>query len=142
MRPVFAVPFVLALMSITAGAQSDPIKARQALMKDMGAQTQIGAAMVKGTTPFDAAKAAEIFKSFAADGAKVGALFPEGSNQGETKALPAVWSNRAGFDAALDAFNASVADNAAKIGTADGFKTAFTAVAQACRACHTKFKSY
>lgn len=141
MRPLYIAALILPLMSVVAGAQSDPIKARQAIMKGIGDQTTLGAAMVKGEAPFDATKAAAIFQTFAEGGAKAGALFPEGSDKGDTKALPAVWSDRAKFDAELAAFNKAVAEGTPKIGTADGFKTAFTAVAQTCRSCHSTFKA-
>lgn len=141
MRPLLLAALVLPFVAVTAGAQSDPIKERQAIMKQIGDQTGAGAAMLKGEAPFDAAKAAAIFKTYTEGGAKFGTLFPEGSDKGDTKALPAVWSNRAGFDAELAAFNKAVAAGAPNIATADGFKNAFSAVAQTCRTCHSTYKA-
>ncbi len=140
MRVFLVAGLLIPLVAGAAIAQSDPIAARKALMKQIGDQTGIGASMLKGETPFDAAKAATIFKTFAEDGAKFGTLFPAGSETGDTKAAPAIWSDRAGFDAELAKFNAAVAQNVSGIGTADGFKVAFTAVANTCRSCHSTFR--
>lgn len=141
---VSAALLAAALVPAAAGlavAQGDPIKERRAIMKAIGEQTDVGAAILKGQQPFDAAKAAAIFKTYADGAAKVGALFPEGSDKGETKATAAVWTDRAGFNAALAAFSKAVAENAGQATTEAGFKTAFTAVAETCRTCHRTFKA-
>ncbi|MGU3497111.1 c-type cytochrome [Xanthobacteraceae bacterium A53D] len=130
-----AVPLV-ATAATAVVAQTNVIQERRAAMKDIGEQAKAMGAMVKGDVAFDAAKAEAAFKVFTASGAKFGTLFPEGSNTGETKATAAVWSDRAGFDAELQKFNAAVAANVDKVGTADGLKTAMTAVGGTCRACH------
>ncbi|TCT04704.1 c-type cytochrome [Aquabacter spiritensis] len=140
MRAFLLAGLLVSLVSGAAIAQSDPIAQRKAAMKQIGDQTGIGAAMLKGEAPFDAAKAALIFKTFAENGAAFGTLFPAGSDKGDTKAAPAIWSDRAGFDAELAKFNAAVAQNAAGASTADGFKTGFTAVAATCRTCHSTYR--
>lgn len=71
-------------------------------------------------------------------------LFPPGSATGDTKALPAVWSERAGFDAAntrmlgqLDVLKAAAAS-----GDAAAFATAFQATGpQFCGACHRTYRA-
>ena len=77
-RTVFAVA-AIALGVTAAIAQQDPIAARKALMKANGDQGKIGAAMIKGETPFDLAKAHEIFATWQNASAKAPALFPENS---------------------------------------------------------------
>ncbi|MFH1554637.1 MAG: cytochrome c [Pseudomonadota bacterium] len=141
MRLAILATVLLPLAATVVVAQTDPIKLRKDLMKQIGDQTDIGAKMLKGETPFDPAKAAAIFKTFSENGAKFGALFPAGSDTGDTKATAAIWSDRAGFDAALAHFNKAVADNAANVGTESGFKTAFAAVAEDCRSCHRAYKA-
>jgi cytochrome c556 len=70
--------------------------------------------------------------------------FPPGSDHGNnTKALPAIWSNRAGFDQAADNF-VSAADKLAQLAKADdtaGFTAQVQTVGQACKACHDKFRA-
>lgn len=139
---VTATVLVGLLAATAAVAQTNVIKQRQSAMKQIGDQTDIAAAILKGKQAFSTEKAELIFKTYKDQMVGFEKLFPEGSDVGETKATAAVWSDRAGFDAAITKFNAAVADNAAK-GVVDeaGFKAAFTAVAENCRACHQTFKS-
>jgi cytochrome c556 len=73
-----------------------------------------------------------------------GALYPPGTETGgETKALPAIWTNRAGFDEA-DAANVAAVDKllaAAKSGDTAAFTTQFGAVGATCGACHRNFRA-
>ncbi|MGQ3675585.1 c-type cytochrome [Xanthobacter sp. TB0139] len=117
------------------------LQQRQTLMKEMGGQMKIGADMAKGNIPFDAAKAEAIFTTLQNNMKGYADLFPAGSDVGETKAEPAVWSDRAGFEAAIAKFEASVAENRTAGVTEAGFKTAFAAVGEGCRSCHQTFKA-
>lgn len=139
--PVIAAALVGLVAATAATAQTNVIQQRRAAMKAIGEQTELGAAMLKGQAPFDAAKAALIFSTYKEKMVGFEKLFPPGSDKGETKATAAVWSDRAGFDAAIAKFDAAVADNAPKATSADGFKAAFTAVAENCRSCHQSFKA-
>ncbi|MEJ0020076.1 MAG: cytochrome c [Acetobacteraceae bacterium] len=71
-------------------------------------------------------------------------LFPKGSEQGHgTAALPAIWSDMAGFQKASDAMadaSLKLADFA-KAGDADGVAAQVKAVADTCGACHRAYKS-
>lgn len=127
-----AVPLTGAL------GQDNPIRQRQALMKQMGDQTDLGMAMVKGQAAFDAAKAEAIFATYRKNAPEFITLFPPGSDAGDTKAQPAVWSNRAGFEAADAAFVKAV--NGVDVSTPAAFAEALTAAGRACRACHQDFK--
>jgi cytochrome c556 len=70
--------------------------------------------------------------------------FPPGSDHGNnTKALPAIWSNRAGFDQAAARLVAA-ADKLAQLAKADdtaGFTAQVQTVGQACKNCHDKFRA-
>lgn len=139
------VGLALAALSIvlvgTAFGQDDPIIARQLLMKANGAASKVAFEMVKGTTPFDATAAAAAMKTIASDLEQFPTLFPEGSDQGETKASPAIWENMDDFKAlaAKLVTDASAAADAAANGL-DAFKTAFDAVGGDCGACHKKYR--
>lgn len=141
----FAPAAALFLASLAAAspvaAQSGPIGERKQAMKAMQDQAEIGAAMLKGQSPYDSAKATLIFQTFVDKMKGYGTLFPPGSDKGDTKVQPAIWSDRAGFDAAIAKFGQLVAENAPRAGTADGFKSAFVAVADGCRSCHQSFKA-
>ncbi len=70
--------------------------------------------------------------------------FPPGFDRGDTKAQPAVWSDRAGFEAAntrmlgqLDVLKAAAAS-----GDTAAFATAFQATGpQFCGGCHRNFRA-
>ena len=68
--------------------------------------------------------------------------FPPGSDKGETKALPAVWSDNAGFRKAADDFIAA-ADKLVeltKTGDAAAVAPQLKVVGEACLACHKTYR--
>ena len=82
--------------------------------------------------------------ALAASGKAFPGLFAEGTEKGhDTKALPVIWSDRAGFDKAAANF-ADAAQNlskAAASGDQAGFAAAFQATGQACGACHRTYRA-
>jgi len=70
-------------------------------------------------------------------------MFPAGSDKGETRALPAVWTDWAGFQAASKASDAAYDKLAvaAGSGNAEALATAFADVGKTCGACHQKFQA-
>ena len=72
------------------------------------------------------------------------ALFPKGTETGhDTKALPAIWSDNAGFLKAAADFSAAAGKLAeiAKAGDADGIGAQVKAVGDACGACHRTYRA-
>jgi cytochrome c556 len=140
----FKAPFVatlaasIALFSASAIASGDVAKERQDLMKNVGAATGAGAAMVKGEVEFNAVAAQLVLRTMNNGGLAFGYMFPEGSEKGaNTEAGPAIWSDRAGFDAAVNKF---VADTSATVTDLDSFKAAFGAATANCGACHKAYR--
>ena len=139
-RTVLAVAAVA--LGITAvAAQSDPIAARKALMKTNGDQAKIGAAMVKGEAPFDLAKVQAIFATFADAAEKAPALFPANSKTGgKTEALPAIWKNKADFEARLAKFGAEAKAAQAEVKDFATFKAVWSGlIRKNCTGCHEKY---
>ena len=66
-------------------------------------------------------------------------LFPAGSDKGETKAKPEIWSDRATFDKILKDAQAAAAA-LAEVKEEAAFRPAMGALGQNCKACHDKFK--
>lgn len=131
-----------ASVAVPALAADDPAVLRQQMMGSVGAATGMSAAMVKGEAPFDARVAHLALRVMNASANGFGALFPEGSETGaETEAKPEIWSDRAGFDAAVAKFRD---DTAATLATPpadlDAFKAAFGQVTQNCGSCHEKYR--
>ncbi|MEP1205822.1 MAG: cytochrome c [Rhizobiaceae bacterium] len=131
-----AASFVLAASAEAAG---DVAADRQALMKQNGAATRVLAGMVKGQTPFDAVAAQLAFRTLNTAALGFGHMFPEGSQTGaNTEAAATIWSDRAGFDAAIAKY---VADTSAAITDLDSLKTAFGAAASNCGSCHKSYRT-
>lgn len=71
-------------------------------------------------------------------------LFPEGTQKGhDTKALPEIWSDRAGFEKAA----ATLGETAGKLvrlaeaNDKAGFAAEYTPLTQACASCHRKYRA-
>ena len=136
---------VLAVAAVALGvtavmAQQDPIAARKAIMKANGQAAGIGSKMVKGEEPFALDKAKKVFATYQ-DVAKAHALFPENSKTGgDTAALPAIWQNKADFEARLTklANEAKAAEAATK--DLDTFKAQFAEVQKNCGGCHETYR--
>jgi cytochrome c556 len=124
-----------------AVAQADPIAARKALMKANGEQAKIGAAIAKGDAPFDAAKVQTIFATFVEAAEKAPALFPDNSKTGgKTEALPAIWKNKADFEARFAKFGADAKAAPASVKDLATFKALWSGlIRKNCTGCHEKY---
>ena len=139
-RTVLAVT-VLAFGVSAVIAQGDPIEARKALMKANGAEFRVASEMSDGKRPFDLAAAKKVFNSFAEAGEKSKALYPDNSKTGgETAALPAIWENKADFEAKLTKFANEAKAAAAATTDLDTFKAQFVEVRKNCGGCHTPYR--
>jgi len=112
---------------------------RQAAMKDVLASFKVLVGISK-SGQFDAAEASKRGTAIAADLDKFKDLFPEGSQNADDKALPQIWSDRAGFEQhRMDARNAALAIAAST--DMASFKTAFKSLGASCDACHEKYRA-
>jgi len=122
-------------------AQADVIKQRQDNRKETAATMRSikGVIDAKGDVKAVVASAAKLKQlELAFD-----KLFPAGSDKGETKALPAVWSDMAGFQAASKNADAAYDKLAVAAGSGDlaAVTAAFGDTGKACGACHDKFRA-
>ena len=124
-----------------AFAQADVIKQRQDNRKAAGAAMRAikGIIDAKGDTKGaveQAAKLKELELAFVK-------MFPAGSDKGETKALPVIWTDWAGFEAANKASLAAYDKLAVAAGSGDlaALTAAFGDTGKACGACHEKFRA-
>jgi cytochrome c556 len=132
---------VLALGATALAAQSDPIAARKALMKANGDQLKIGNEMAEGKRPFSLDDAKKMFATFAEAGDKAPPLFPDTSKSGgDTAALPAIWENKADFEAKLAKFAAEAKAALASTTNLDTFKAQITEVRKNCGGCHQPYR--
>jgi cytochrome c556 len=138
---------VLAVSAIAIGitavaAQSDPIAARKELMKGIGGQTKTGGGMAKGEVAYDQAKAQAIISSYVDAAEKAPNLFPDNSKTGgDTAALPAIWENKADFNAKFAKFGADAKAAASAVKDVDSFKAAFPGLTKNCGGCHETYRA-
>ena len=140
-KSVFSASALVAatLFASVSAHAGDAAVERQALMKLNGAATGVLAGMVKGQTEFDAVAAQQALNVLNSAALGFGYMFPEGSESGaNTEASPAIWSDRAGFDAAVAKY---VQDTSATITDMDSLKAAFGAAASNCGSCHKAYRT-
>ena len=122
-------------------AQDDVIKARQDNRKQTAAAMRAikGIIDAKGPTAGATEQAGKL-KTLEAAFVK---MFPAGSDKGDTKALPTVWSDSAGFAAASKNAEAAFDKLAVAAGSGDmaALTAAFGDAGKACGACHDKFRA-
>lgn len=120
----------------------DAIKYRKAAFTVTAAHFSRIGAMANGRVPFDAKVAAENAALVETMSKLPWDAFGPGTDKGDTRALPAIWTEQAQFKAGADKFQAEAAklNAAAKTGNLDAIKTAFGAVGQTCKACHDSYR--
>jgi len=120
----------------------DAVKYRKAAFTVMAAHFGRVGAMANGRVPFDAA-AAQANMEVANTMAKLPfTAFGPGTDVGDTRAKPNIWSDNAKFVAAANKMQEEMAklNAAAKTGNLDQIKAAFGPVGGACKACHDDFR--
>ena len=139
-RLVLAAAF--AALGITAVvAQSDPIAARKAVMKENGNQSRIAREMIEGKQPFNLDAAKKVLATFAESDAKAKNLWPDNSKTGgDTASLPAIWENKADFTAKLAKFSNDAKAAGPKVKDLDSFKAEMAEVGKNCGGCHQTYR--
>ena len=136
---------VVVLMACGAGAvwaDADAIAQRRELMKNDGFAAKKLFDMAKGTVPFDLAVVKTSLATLADGASKSAALFPDDSKTGGgTAALPAIWENKADFDARFAKFSKDVVAAQAAIVDEASFKKVAPTVFDNCGGCHELYKA-
>lgn len=142
MRRILILAGLLVLGSQAAQAQSAVIAERKALMKEIGAAIGPMGKMAKGEEAFDLAKVQAGLKVFADNAAKSTKLYPPDSKEGgDTKALPAIWTENDKFQAIFTKFEADSRAALTSIKDEASFKAEFGKVAGNCGACHNSYRA-
>jgi cytochrome c556 len=141
---VLAVAAVVTAMPAAAqfAKPEDAVKYRKAAFTVMAAHFGRVGAMVNGRAPFDAA-AAQANLEIANSVARLPfAAFGPGTDSGDTRAKPNIWSDNAKFTAAANKMVEEMGklNTAAKSGNLDQIKAAFGPTAGTCKACHDDFR--
>ncbi|EWS65552.1 Cytochrome c' [Hydrogenophaga sp. T4] len=148
MKMLASIALAAAAISLSAPAAAqfqkpeDAVKYRKAAFTVMGAHFGRIGAMASGKVPFDAKVAADNAAIVETMSKLPYAGFVPGTDKGDTRALPAIWTEQAKFNAAAEKMQGEVSKlaAAAKTGNLDAVKTAFGAAGQSCKACHDDFR--
>ena len=141
-----ALGLVTALTAMPAAAQyrnaEAAIKYRQSAMALQGNHMARIFAMANGQVPFDAKVAAEQIEVVSMLNRLQFAAFIDGSDKGNTRAKPEIWTEKDKFAAAVAKSQEDVAKLAAagKTGNLDQIKAAAGTVGQSCKACHDTYQ--
>ncbi len=122
-------------------AQSgDPISQRQNLMKNNQEQVRALTGMARGQTPFNAATAQAALQRIAQNAQQIPALFPPGSHQGKTAALPVIWERKADFDSHAAKLQQDATAAQGSITDQASLQAAVQRVGQNCGGCHETYR--
>ncbi len=120
--------------------QGDPVSQRQTLMKNNQDQVRLLTGMVRGQTPFDATRAQAALQTLERNAQQIPALFPPGSQQGKTAALPAIWERKADFDAHAAKLAQDAKAAQTDITDQAGLQAVIQRVGQNCGGCHETYR--
>ena len=138
-----AIVFGAVAASVTANEAT--IKYRQGHLAAMGGHTN-AVLQLFGETKIPAERMASharaLVKLTHDLEADLAAMFPEGSGEGKTDALPKIWSDWEGFSEAAAKAKKAGDDVAAALDAQDNaaFGAAMKAMGGACKGCHKKFR--
>lgn len=132
-------------LALTASVSlADPVSERKELMKAIGAGVGAMAPIARGEQPFDAERVTTALANLnaAAEQLDVEALFPEGSDTGDTAALPAIWENKADFTEKMEKLKADIAAVGADAPQDQaGVGAALGRIGGNCGACHETYRA-
>lgn len=120
----------------------DAIKYRKAAFTVMASHFGRLGPVVRGERPYNAQEVAANVAIVETMSKLPWAAFGPGTDKGDTRAKPEIWSNEAKFKTASENMVKAVADlsAAAQAGDLDKVKATFGAAGRACKACHDDFR--
>lgn len=132
------------LLAITAVADTTPEDAldyRKALMMSLRGHIAASSMIARGLVEDDGYLVAHA-RGLANGAKELHRVFQEGSNVGESEALPAIWEDTEAFAEAIAKIEETTAAfiEAAEGGDQEAIMGAFRAVGGSCRGCHDNFR--
>lgn len=144
-RIAIAALSCMAALAAPASAQQvkaeDQIKLRQSAYALMGANFASLAAMAQGKKPFNNDEAARNAKLVSTLADVPRQYFGPGTDQGDTKAKPGIWKDRADFDAKMDRMITEARRLPQAAADLASLKQAVGDVGAACKACHDDYRA-
>ena len=131
---------VMASGMMKDGAKGGPIAERQAAMKMAVKNFKALVGMVKGEVAFDAAAVKRHAQAIEAALKKAKRNFPEGTDEGDTRAKPEIWLMKDEFNAQFDKA-ISLAKALETVNAKDKLAPAVMALGKnGCKACHMDYR--
>ncbi|MGZ8399699.1 MAG: c-type cytochrome [Methyloceanibacter sp.] len=132
-------------LAISAEDLAAAVKERRHLMKDIvRPAAKLGGDMVKGTVPFDAAKAGKAMTDIGGVPDEYVKLFPKGTEHGaiaDSEASPKVLEDFDGFKATAQKLKDASTKAAAAAAQGEGaFTAAFNDMTKVCKDCHQSYR--
>ena len=126
-------------------AQQDLVAQRASLMKANGKNLgTVLSATAKGDKPYDQAAIDAALNVLDNTAKKLGSLYPDATKglktDGDFRASPKIWENKAGFEAEIASFAKAVGEAKAKVKDVDSLKASIPAIGKACDSCHEGFR--
>ena len=142
-----AVAAIAVAIAAPASAQNfqkpeDAIKYRRSALSVLAAHFGTLGAMANGRAPYDAAQAARSGDAVALVSTLPWAGFTPGTDKGDTRAKPEIWTEQAKFKEHSDRVQSDMQKlaAAAKTGSLDQLKAAWGPNSGSCKACHDNFR--
>lgn len=140
MRVILAIGILLlAVQSVYADAEGE-IKYRQGVMSSVGGHMSAMAAILRNQVHLEDLK---LHANAMADLADVAPnVFPEGSGDGKTDALPEIWQQPEDFQQRMDDFveAARAMAAAAETGEMNKIGPAIDSLGKSCKGCHDNYR--
>jgi cytochrome c556 len=143
---ILALGLAMVLMTCGMAAQAsraeDTIRYRKAVMVMIKWNYEQLSQQAKGSTPFSREEAQRQASWLDALSKSVLEGFPVGSHDGDTKALPAIWSQWPQFKTLTQRMQSDVTklQELAQKGDVIALKAALNELTRTCKACHDDFK--
>ena len=149
MKKIVSFVFAAAVVTLNAPASAqfakpeDAVKYRKSALFVMQQHFARVGAMAAGKAPFDAKVAAESAAVAESMSKLPWAAFGEGTDKGDTKAKPEIWTESAKFKEYADKMQAEMSKLAAatKTGNLDSIKVAVGATGDSCKTCHDVYRN-
>ncbi len=118
------------------------VKQRMDVMKGIRNDMKPLRRVMRGRDDYEQSRFLERVQSIKAVSADIPALFPQGSLQRPSEALPAIWDNWDDFSAQASQFHERVIalENAVLANDMNQIRSNFRSVAQTCKACHDDYQ--
>ena len=132
---------ILAISAFADTVPEDALDYRKALMMSLRGHIAASSMIARGLIENDGYLVAHA-RGLASGAKELHRVFPEGSNVGESEALPKIWEDKEAFAEAIAKTEEATAAfvEAAESGDEEAIMGAFRAVGGSCRGCHDNFR--